>query len=204
MKLKYVLILVVIAFAIGVFLPTQCGDLNIAYWKGRSEQTLKDLEQAEEKFEEATKQDEALQEEKDKRIAELEEGITKDKQEIEVADEDIVDARATLVELNLYKGWVKMLDKAWKVKYGKLEDVVEKKDEQLKAWQEKFDSKVEVAIKAYIDKDLKQRAALEVFQKRCVSYERQIKRLKLKGTVWKWVAIGGGSYIGFTALKGIL
>jgi len=195
MKLKYVLILVVIAFAIGVFLPTQCGDLNIAYWKGRSEQTLKDLKQAEEKFEEAQKKDKELQERKDKRIAELEEGIAKDEQEIEVAEEDIVDARATLKELNLYKGWVPILDEAWKVKYGKLEDKLDKKDKQLKAWQEKFDSKVEVAIKAYTDKDLAQKKVIKELQGLCSAQEKQIKGLKF------WTVVGKG-LTGYHAVKG--
>jgi len=203
-KLKYVLILVALTFLAGVFLPSKCGDSNIAYWKGRSEKALEDLKQSEERFEKAMKQDKALQEEKDKHIARLEEEIAEEEQVIIVKEKAIVVTRDMLIASGLYKGLVKELDEKWASKYASLEDVLEKERQKNKEWIEKFDSKVEVAIKAYVDKDLKQQAALKEFQKRCVSYERQIKRLKLKGTVWKWVAIGGGGYIGFTALKGML
>ena len=204
MKLKYVLVLVAVAFALGVFLPTQCGDSNIAYWKGRSEKALEDLKQAEEKFEEAQEQDKELQEEKDKRIAELEEEIAEEEQVIIVKEEAIVVTRDMLIASGLYQGLVVELDKKWASKYASLEDVLEKERQKNREWKEKFDSKVEVAIKAYIDKDVEQRTALEEFQKRCVAYERQIKRLKLKGKLWKWAAIGGGGYIGYTAIKGML
>jgi len=195
MKVKYVIILVVLAFALGVFLPTQRGDSNIAYWKGRSEQALEDLQKAEKVFEEAVEQDKVFQKEKDKRIAELEEGIAKDEQEIEVVEEDIVDARAVLIELDLYKGWVKMLDAGWKTKYGKLEGVVEKKDKQLKEWKEKFDSKVELAMKEWVDKDLAQKKVIKSLQKQCKAQEKQIKGLKL------WTAVGK-IWTGYHAVKG--
>jgi len=204
MKLKYVLILVALAFALGVFLPTQCGDSNIAYWKGRSEKALEDLKQAEEKFEEAIEQDEALQEEKDKHIARLEEEIAEEDQKIVVIHESIVVTREMLISSGLYGGLVKELDEKWASKYATLESKLANREAQLKAWQEKFDSKVNIAIQAYIDKDLKKQTALEEFQKRCASYERQIKRLKLKGKIWKWAAIGGGCKIGYDAIKGIL
>lgn len=204
MKLKYVIGLVAIAFALGVFLPTQCGDSNVSYWKGRSEQTLKDLKQAEKIFEEAVEQDKAFQEEKDKRITELEVAIAEEEQVIIIKEEAIVVTRDMLIASGLYQGLVKELDERWASKYASLESKLAKREAQLKEWQEKFDSKVEVAIKAYVDKDLKQREALKVFQKRCVAYERQIKGLKLKGKVWKWAAIGGGCKIGYDALKGIL
>jgi len=204
MKIKYVLILVVLAFLGGIFLPTQCGDSNIAYWKGRSEKALEDLQQAEEKFEEAMKQDEALQEEKDKHIARLEEEIAEEEQVIIVKEKAIVVTRDMLIASGLYKGLVKELDEKWASKYASLESVLEDERQKNREWIEKFDSKVNIAIQAYIDNDVKQRAALEEFQKRCSSYERQIKRLKLKGEIWKWAAIGGGGYIGYKAIKGIL
>lgn len=204
MKVKYVVSLIVIAFALGVFLPTQCRDSNVAYWKGRSEQTLKDLEQAEKVFEEAVKQDATLQEEKDKRIAELEVEIAEEEQVIIVKEKAIIVTRDMLIASGLYQGLVKELDERWASKYASLESKLAKREAQIKEWQEKFDSKVEVAIKAYVDKDLKQQVALKVFQKRCVAYERQIKGLKLKGKVWKWAAIGGGGYIGYNVIKGIL
>jgi len=204
MKLKYVIGIAVVAFALGVFLPTQCGDSNIAYWKGRSEKALEDLKQSEEKFEEAQEQDKVLQEEKDKHIARLEEEIAEEDQVIIVKEEAIVVTREMLIASGLYNGLVKELDEKWASKYATLEGKLAKREAQLKDWKEKFDSKVEVAIKAYIDKDLKKQTALEEFQKRCVSYERQIKRLKLKGKIWKWAAVGGGGYIGYKAIKGIL
>lgn len=168
---------------------------KVSYHKGRADKALEELQQAEIVFEEAIEQDAAFQKEKDERIAELEAGIVEDKQEIEVAEEDIVDARATLIELNLYKGWVIALDKGWKVKYGKLEGVVEKKDKQLKEWQEKFDSKVKVAIKAYTDKDLAQKKVIKELQGLCNAQEKQIKGLKF------WTVVGKG-LTGYHAVKG--
>lgn len=197
MNKKVLIGVIVLAFILGGLLGAYLfnGGKKVSYWKGRSEQTLEDLQKAEMVFEEAVEEDAVLQEEKDKRIAELEEGIVVDVQEIEVVEEEIVDARAVLIELNLYKDWVVILDKAWATKYGKLEGVVEKKDKQLKTWQEKFDSKVELAMKEWVDKDLAQKKVIKSLQKQCRAQEKQIKGLKF------WTAVGK-VWTGYHAVKG--
>lgn len=207
MKLKtkhYVIIGALLVACLCLLVNTCRVGSKVDYHKGRADQALEDLQQAEEVFEAAIEQDVILQEEKDKRIAELEVEIAKDDQKIAVVGKEIVLTRETLIASGLYKGLVKELDEKWAEKYATLESKLAKKEEQLKAWQEKFDSKVEVAIQAYIDKDLKKQEALERFQKLCKVQEAQIKVLKLKGAVWKWAAIAGGGYIGYTAAKRIL
>jgi len=202
MKLKYVIAIALVAFALGVFLPTRCGDSDVAYWRGRSEQTLKDLKIVEKRFKEAVKQDKKLQEKKDKRIAELEVEIAKDDQRIVYIERDIVVTREMLMASGLYKGLVKELDEKWASKYATLEGKLGKKDEQLKEWEEKFDSKVNIAIKAYIDKDLKQQEAIEVFQTRCVVLERKLKVSKFWGAIGKGFTLYHGSKAGYEFLRG--
>jgi len=183
-------------------LVSTCGvGSKVSYHKGRADEALSDLKQAEVVFEKAIEQDAVLQKEKDERIAELEVAIAKDDQKIVVIHESIVVTREMLISSGLYDGLVKELDEKWALKYATLEAKVVKKDKIIAEWVEKFDSKVKVAIQAYVDRDLKKQEALERFQKLCKVQETQIKVLKLKGTIWKWAAIAGGGYIGYTVVK---
>jgi len=188
---------IVLAFILGGVLTFFLfnGSEKVSYWKGRSEQALEDLQQAEKIFEEAVEQDKVFQKEKDKRIAKLEEGIAKDNQRIVYIERDIVVTRETLIASGLYKGLVKELDEKWASKYATLESKLDKKDAQLKEWQEKFDSKVELAMKEWVDKDLAQKKAIQNLQKQCTAQETQIKGLKL------WTAVGK-IWTGYHAVKG--
>jgi len=200
---KYVvagLILCVLSFALGAWLFN--GNKRVAYWKGRSEQTLQDLTRVEKEFEEEKERDERLQKAKDERIAELEEEVAEVDERIVYVERDIVVTREMLIASGLYQGLVKELDEKWAEKYATLEEKVIKKDAIIKEWEEKFDSKVKLELEGWIAKDIQKQAVIEGLQKRCTAYERQVKGLSLKGTIWKWVAIVGGVKITYDFVRG--
>jgi len=168
---------------------------RVDYHRGRADEALNDLKQAEVVFEKAIEQDATLQKEKDERIAELEVAIVKDDQKIVVIHESIVVTREMLISSGLYDGLVKELDEKWALKYATLEAKVVKKDKIIAEWVEKFDAKVKLETEGWAERDLKKQKALERVQKLCTAQEKQIKGLKF------WGYIGKG-FTAYHAVKG--
>jgi len=198
MKLKHKILIGAFVVACLCLLVHTCRvGSQVNYHKGRADQALSDLAVAEKNFTELKKQDKALQEKKDEEIAELKKATAKKEVVIVVKEKEIVVTRDMLIASGLYKGLVKELDEKWASKYTTLEGIVADKDKVIKSWEEKFDSKVELEVKGWMEKDRRSKEAIKRLKTSLASTERALKRSKF------WSFIGKGFTYYHTVKGGI-
>lgn len=190
-KWLLVCLVALIAFIVGgLFFPDCGGNARIEYWKGQTEEAMTAVKEVETRLEEAKKEDSRLQEEKDKEIERLRAAVKEKRERVDeidviISETPVPDAAKPIVAL-------------YQEKVEELEGIIKDKDAIILEWEEKFDSKVKTLIAAYVKKDLAQQEALERWERRCVSAERQVKRQKF----WTFVGKGLATFHGVKAIYG--
>lgn len=185
------LLLLAIAFGLGAYFFS--GGAKIAYWKGRTEEVEATLQDAVKEATDMREEDKRLQEEKDEEIFDLRATATRGRVRVieistEIAETTIPAAAAPIVEL-------------YEEKVAELEGIIKAKNKELKAWKEKFDSKVELAVKAGAIELVAQRDLIDTLRKRCSSAESQVRKIKFGGKIFKIAAYVGAGYFAYSILR---
>lgn len=193
-----------LAFAFGALLFSAKGAEEVAYYRGRASKAEEALQQASETFTKALKEEKRIQEEKDKQIKTLKTQIAEHEKDLTKLGEALGQTREQLVEAGKYEGLVLTLDKQWQERYTKLEDVSAKKDQVIQVWQEKFETKVNLAIQAYATKVAAQEEVIQDLKGQISALTREHANAKGWALVGKVLTVYTTCRTGYDLLKGRL